>query len=305
MEFDDATKIIRKEAAPEIGERDEKRGYLIALSGPNTGEMYELEGLTIIGRTSEATIALTDDGVSRIHCRLEKREDGSVVLRDAGSTNGTYVNGDRVEERVLADGDKIQIAPTVFYKFTHHDELEQAFREAMYDAALRDPLTGVFNKRYFKERLVTEWAYSVRHDAPLSLVMMDLDHFKRVNDTHGHPAGDAVLKRFAEVVADSIRTEDVLCRYGGEEFTVICREFPVPSAEIMGERIRKTVEETTFEYAGEIIPVTVSAGLSGVPHPSIESTDALVEAADAALYTAKRGGRNRVCMYDPDAGPDR
>jgi diguanylate cyclase (GGDEF)-like protein len=296
MEFDDATKIIKGEASSVLGERDGSRAFLVVLAGPDTGATHELEDLTVIGRSSDATLSLDQEGISRIHCKLLKIN-GNVELRDAGSTNGTFVNGERVEKCRLQDGDKIQLAPQVHFKFTLHDELEHTFREQMYDAALRDPLTRVYNKRYFSERLETEWAYSDRHRMPLSLVMMDLDHFKLVNDQFGHLAGDYVLRDFADVVADTVRTEDVLCRYGGEEFAVICREFPIPSAQIMADRIRRSVANHEFMWESKRIPVTVSAGLAGVPHDSIVSQEALVEAADQALYAAKGGGRNRVCVH--------
>ncbi len=296
MEFDDATKIIKGETAPVMGERDGNRAFLVVLSGPDTGATLELEDLTVIGRSSDATLSLDQEGISRIHCKLLKYN-GGVELRDAGSTNGTFVNGERVEKCRLQDGDKIQLAPQVHFKFTLHDELEHSFREQMYDAALRDGLTRVYNKRYFSERLETEWAYSYRHRMPLSLVMMDLDHFKRVNDQFGHPAGDYVLRGFADVVAETIRTEDVLCRYGGEEFVVICREFPVPSAQIMADRIRRTVNRHEFIWESTRIPVAVSAGVAGVPHPSIATREDLMAAADEALYAAKNGGRNRICVY--------
>lgn len=296
MDFDDATKVIRSEAAPAVGRRDAGRAFLVILSGPNTGATHELEDVTVIGRSRDATLTMDHDGVSRIHCRLLKMP-GGVEVQDAGSTNGTFVNGARVTSHVLSDGDKIQIAPEVHFKFTLHDELEHTFREQMYDAALRDPLTRVYNKRYFAERLETEWAYSHRHQAPLSLVMMDLDYFKRVNDKFGHPAGDFVLRRFTGLVTDTIRTEDMLARYGGEEFVVLCREFPVPSAQIMSDRIRRTVAGSEFLWESKQIPVTVSAGVAGVPDASIADGEALLVAADEALYAAKSSGRNRVCVH--------
>lgn len=296
MEFDDATKIIKGEIAPVVSVRDKSRAFLVVLAGPDTGATHELEDLTVIGRSSDATLIIDQDGVSRIHCKLLKLP-GGVELRDAGSTNGTFVNGERVEKQRLQDGDKIQIAPHVFLKFTLHDELEHTFREQMYDAALRDPLTRIYNKRYFGERLETEWSYAIRHQTPLSLIMIDLDHFKRVNDEFGHPAGDHVLRSFADVVTDTIRTEDVLCRYGGEEFAVICRELPVPSAEIMSDRIRVSVAKHEFIWRSKRIPITMSAGVAGVPHDSIADKEELMVGADEALYAAKNSGRNRVCVH--------
>ncbi len=296
MDFDDNTKLINSESLPEVGKRDQGRAFLVVLTGPNTGATIELLKLTVIGRSNAATLTMDHDGVSRIHCKLMMLS-GGVELSDAGSTNGTFVNGEQVEKVMLKDGDKIQIAPEVYFKFTLHDELEQTFREQMYDAALRDPLTQVYNKRYFGERLETEWSYAQRHETPLSMVMMDLDHFKRVNDEFGHPAGDYVLRSFAELVSETVRTEDVVCRYGGEEFAVICREFPMPSAQIMSDRIRRNVAQHQFVWEERRIPVTLSAGVAGIPFAALFDREALVAAADEALYAAKTGGRNRVCVY--------
>ena len=296
MDFDDSTKIIKDDKVHDVGEKDKTRAFLVVLSGPETGATHELDDFTVIGRGKAASLTMDQEGVSRTHCKLLKLPTG-VEIRDAGSTNGTFVNGEQIDVHLLQDGDKIQIAPQVYFKFTLHDELEHTFREQMYDAALRDPLTRVYNKRYFSERLETEWAYSVRHETPLSLVMMDLDHFKLVNDKHGHPAGDFVLKGFADLVAETIRTEDVVCRYGGEEFAVICREFPLPSAQIMADRIRRSVGKHDFTWQKTRIPVTVSAGVAGVPHGAISTVEQLVETTDKALYAAKDGGRNRVCVH--------
>jgi diguanylate cyclase (GGDEF)-like protein len=167
----------------------------------------------------------------------------------------------------------------------------------MFDAALRDGLTGAFNKRYFSERLETEFSFHLRHQTPLSLLMLDLDNFKRLNDTWGHLAGDHVLRTVVTQVTSTIRAEDVLCRYGGEEFAVICREIPMPSAQAMAERVRRSVAFHTFEWEGKRLPVTCSIGVAGVPFPGLEDAIAMVEAADRALYRSKHEGRNRVSIH--------
>lgn len=272
------------------------RAYLIVLAGSNVGEMYRVEeGETFLGRGQNATVRLSDDGISRRHARIFQ-QGGEVVIEDLKSANGTIVNGTPVTMQLLKDGDKIRLGSTTILKFTYNDHLDESFQQQMYEAALRDGLTKAFNKKYFLDRLETEIAYARRHQAHLSLLMFDVDHFKRVNDNYGHLAGDYVLQRLAKVAASTVRTEDVFARYGGEEFGVICRGVPLPSAGVLGERLRSTVEQTVFEHEGQTLPITISVGVAGHPETNIETATQLIAAADAALYEAKRGGRNRVLL---------
>ncbi len=274
------------------------RPYLIVLVGANVGEMYRIEpNEAVLGRSPTAQLRFNDDGVSRRHARVLE-QGGAIVIEDLRSANGTLVNGDVVtERRALKDGDKIQVGPNIVLKFTYHDELDESFQRQMYDAALRDGLTKAFNKKYFLSRLDTELAYARRHKTALSLIMMDVDHFKRVNDTFGHPAGDAVLVTLAGIVMRTIRTEDVFSRYGGEEFAVICRSVQRDSAGVLAERLRSICELTSFEHEAKRMPVTISLGVAGYPDFSAETSLQLVAAADEALYKSKNGGRNRWSKY--------
>jgi len=286
------------ELQKELAARSQRdKAYLIVLAGSNVGEMYRVdEGETFLGRGQNATIRLNDDGISRRHARIMQRT-GEVVIEDLQSANGTTVNGTPVGSmQMLKDGDKIRLGSTTILKFTYNDHLDESFQQQMYEAALRDGLTKAFNKKYFLDRLETEIAYARRHQAHLSLLMFDVDHFKRVNDTYGHLAGDYVLQRLAKVAATTVRTEDVFARYGGEEFGVICRGVPLPNAGVLGERLRAIVEATPFEHEGARLPITISVGVAGHPEVNIETGAQLIAAADAALYEAKRGGRNRVLL---------
>jgi diguanylate cyclase (GGDEF)-like protein len=270
--------------------------YLIVLAGSNVGEMFKLDdNETLIGRAPQVPIRLNDEGVSRRHARIV-RQGNHVYIEDLQSANGTLVNGERVTTVPLKDGDKIRIGSTTILKFTYHDKLDESFQQQMYEAALRDGLTKAFNKKYFTDRLETEFAYARRHKTILSLLMMDIDFFKKINDTHGHLAGDAVLVKVARVAQGAIRTEDVFARYGGEEFGVICRGIPLGNAAVLGERLRSTIENTTFDWEGKRIPVTLSIGIAALPETSCDTSTQLIAAADAALYDAKRAGRNRVRM---------
>ena len=279
-------------AAPVSG----KRAQLVVLAGANVGEMYSLFGTLSIGRGRDADIRIQGDGISRQHARIHVNPAG-VVLEDLGSTNGSFVNGERVVDQCpLNDGDKIQLGGTTILKLTYQDDIDEDFQRQMFESASRDALTQIYNKRFFVERLHSEHAFSTRHTAALSLVMFDIDHFKRINDTYGHLAGDHVLAALAKSVAPIVRSEDVFARYGGEEFVILSRSTDPPSAAVVAERVRAAVEAQQFEYEGTPISVTVSVGVAAAPHNDIKAPEDLVARADKALYEAKRSGRNRVVI---------
>ena len=275
--------------------RQQVAAYLVVLQGHNVGEMHKIEGEIIIGRAGSAKFRLNDDGISRRHCRVIS-VGGQVIIEDLGSANGTLVNGELVQHHALKEGDKIRLGSTTTLKFTYQDKLDESFQQQMIDAALRDGLTRTYNKKFFQDRLETEFAYARRHKTMLSLVMYDVDYFKRVNDTYGHLAGDAVLVHLARITQATIRTEDVLARYGGEEFAIICRGTPLVNAGVLGERLRARVEVENFDYQGTRLPVTISVGVAALPEANVATPSELVRDADSALYEAKKSGRNRVCL---------
>jgi two-component system, cell cycle response regulator len=294
LDWDDDTKIASKDELVRPVTKDRDRAYLIVLAGSSVGEMYKISKEKVtIGRGNQADIHVVDDGISRRHAEIV-HEDNAILVRDLGSTNGTFCNGERVTEHALKDGDKIQVGSTTILKFTFHDSLDETFQRQMYESALRDGLTKVFNKKYFLDRLESEFAYAVRHKTPLSLVMFDIDHFKKINDTYGHLAGDYALATLANLVSATIRQEDVFARYGGEEFAVICRGVDLVGGAAFGERIRRMVQAQTFEYQETKLNITVSIGVAAVTDVGMREHQELIAAADEALYAAKRGGRNRV-----------
>jgi diguanylate cyclase (GGDEF)-like protein len=274
------------------------RAYLVVLAGASVGEMYKIDTeKTVIGRGQKANIRLLDDGISREHAQLVVQKD-RIVLQDLGSTNGTYCNGLKVEgSKELVDGDKILVGSTTILKFTYHDNLDEIFQKQMYESALRDGLTKAFNKKYFTDRLESEFTFATRHVAPLTLVLFDIDHFKKVNDTHGHQAGDLVLSEISTLLTGALRAEDVFARYGGEEFAVICRGSDVAQGQIVAERMRRAVEMHKFVFEGTPIPITISVGVSGLPNPACKDAAELVNLADQALYKSKHAGRNRVTIH--------
>jgi len=286
-----AVHVLAQVAPPKI----KQHAYLIVITGKAVGRMFKVQGdELLVGRSSEADVQLDDEGVSRRHASLESRDDGSVVLQDLQSTNGTWANGSRVEKYVLRDGDRIQIGSATILKFSYQDSLEEQFQKQLYDSATRDGLTRIYNKRFFEDRLREEFAFASRHKLPLALVLFDIDHFKSINDSMGHPAGDAVLQSLASQVGEAIRTDDILCRYGGEEFAVIMRETPEDKAFIFAERVRRLVQGNAFVFKQQRVPVTISLGVAVLEEKSYATIDDLVAAADRYLYRAKMGGRNRV-----------
>ncbi len=274
--------------------------YLVVISGPSFGEMYKLKvDRTVLGRGDRTDVRVLDDGVSREHSAIE-REGGKLVLVDLRSTNGTFCNGEKVARYDLKDGDKISIGATTILRFTYQDQVDEHYQKKLFESALRDGLTSTFNRRYFVDRLQSEIRFAVRHDKSLALLFADIDHFKKINDTYGHVAGDAVLAAVARVMTSAIRGEDVLARWGGEEFAIICREIDQAGAQVLGERLRAAVQAHRFEHDGKVIPVTISIGAA--VERKIEDAHAFIAAADAAMYDAKRAGRNRVCLH-PGVSP--
>jgi two-component system cell cycle response regulator len=289
-DWDEKTVVSLEVAAPAPSGR--KRARLIVLAGGNVGEMYEIDPQLVLGRGREADVRLQGDGISRKHACV--RIEGEIAhFEDLGSTNGSFVNGERVVRHVLEEGDKLQIGTSVILKFTYHDELDEDFQRQMFESASRDALTQVYNKRFFLEQLDSEYAYAARHGSELSLLMFDIDHFKRINDTYGHLAGDYVLAELTRIVTPTIRIEDTLARYGGEEFVVLSRNNPSDAA-ALGERLRRMVEEHTFTHDGKQIAVSISLGAACMPNTTVTTAEELIACADKALYEAKRGGRNRV-----------
>jgi diguanylate cyclase (GGDEF)-like protein len=269
--------------------------YLLVIAGPSFGEMHRLQGpRSVIGRADMAAIRLLDDGISREHAVIE-RDGGKNVLVDLGSTNGTFCNGERIKRHDLVDGDKISVGASTIFKFTYQDQVDERYQKRLFESALRDGLTATFNRRYFVDRLNTEMRFASRHDKALALLFVDIDHFKKINDGFGHQAGDHVLAAVARELTATIRAEDVLARYGGEEFAIICREIEKEGALALGERLRGAVERARYEYEGRAIPVTISVGAAVARKP--QQVQPLIAAADAAMYEAKRAGRNRVQFH--------
>ncbi len=249
---------------------------------------------TSVGREPTCGLCIPDSSVSRQHALVERN--GEVYqVTDLGSTNGTCVNEQRVSTAELSPGDRIQFGGFIF-KFLSTNHIEMQYHEAVYSMMTRDGLTGTLNKRSFLDIIGREFQRSVHRNTPLSLILFDIDHFKAVNDTYGHLAGDEVLQEMGRRVGDVVAEHDVFARYGGEEFAILLSGVSAVEAADVAERCRNIVEAETFETTVKPLPITVSVGvadMTALNNPTEASE--LVQAADEKLYEAKRGGRNRVC----------
>lgn len=248
---------------------------------------------TRVGRGADSQIVLEGDSVSRRHAHLERRA-GAWYVVDDGSTNGTYVNEEQIaREQLLVNGDRIKVGPSIL-KFLSGADAEAKYHEEIYRMTIVDGLTQIHNKRALFEALEKELMRARRYERDLSLLMFDIDFFKRINDQYGHLAGDHVLRELARIVQERIRREEVFARYGGEEFVILLPETPLPGAAALAESLRARVANHSFVFQGERIPVTVSIGTALLGENDKVAAD-LIQRADEKLYEAKRGGRNRVC----------
>ena len=261
---------------------------------PAAGTQYPLTADTVtLGRDDSCDIIVNLGSVSRVHASISWDDKAaSFRLLDLGSTNGTRLNGDSVAQGRLKDGDHIRCGHAIFKVLSGHG-VETAFHEALFALTVRDPLTEAYNKRFMDEYLVRELARCRRKGRPLSLIMLDIDHFKSINDEHGHLMGDDVLRDLTRRIQQRIRQEEVLVRYGGEEFVVVLPETDLEGATTLAERLRMAVQGTPFTFAQTKIQVSISCGVATTVDRSAEP-DQMIHVADQKLYQAKRQGRNRV-----------
>lgn len=274
--------------------------YLIVLRGGIPGTMLLIDAReTTLGRSSENTFALDDMTVSRHHAALRIDDRGHLTLSDLGSTNGTFVNGGRVNAETpvaIAEGDRIQLGSGVLLKLVRLDSSEEHFQLELFERAVRDGLTGVYNRTYFLNQVGKLATRSAEEGTGLAILMVDVDHFKRINDRHGHLVGDVVLRDISNVLRESTRTEDLVARYGGEEFIIA---LPVSSPKLAidrADRIRRNVAARRIRTGVGEVRVTVSIGLCYAMPGLPARSDYLIQSADAALYQAKSEGRDRVVL---------
>jgi diguanylate cyclase (GGDEF)-like protein len=270
------------------------RHLLVRMSGSSVGQVVGLEDSgVILGRSPDSHVWVHDDDVSRKHARVE-RDGGGYAVVDLASANGTFVNGERVTKHMLTDGDVVQIGPHVSFRYCLTDGDHEQMLRSLYEATVHDALTGAFNREHLDERLRAEVSFAKRHHTEVSLVMLDLDRFKSINDNYGHPKGDEVLVAVTQALRETLRLEDMLARYGGEEFAVVLRNIPLLGAARLAERLRVVVAAVAIAADGRVIRPTASFGCASLACCDDPSVEQLVSLADQRLFEAKRRGRNCV-----------
>jgi diguanylate cyclase (GGDEF)-like protein len=266
---------------------------LVQIYGPELGKRYPLNTEEItIGREPKCSIIVDLDNVSRQHAKVVAR-DGKAFVSDLRSTNGTYLNDVEIRgETPLRSGDLIKVGGSIF-KFLYGGNVEALYYEEIYRMAIIDGLTQLYNKRYFLEFLEREMARCHRYGRALSLLMFDIDHFKKINDSSGHLAGDAILRDLSKMVKERVRKEECAARYGGEEFCIVLPESGPEKARRFGDKILRMAADHEFLFENNPIPVTISIGVADMT-PTMTEVMQFIKAADSNLYKAKREGRNRL-----------
>jgi two-component system, cell cycle response regulator len=281
-----------------------KAPYLVIVKGGGAGKHVALTGSTArIGRAAEMEIVLDDDLASRCHCSVIRR-DGVVILEDCESKNGTFVDGRRITREAITPASSIQIGRTLL-KLEYKDRSEVEFEEELFRNATTDALTRVANRFYFMRRADDELALARRGAYRIAIVMIDLDTFKEINDSLGHQAGDAVLRHVASAIQAIKRSEDLLGRYGGDEFICMLRG-QGGEDEVRGfcERVRARIETEPVVFDAMPIRLTVSIGAGVSARDGAITLEALIAEADRALYSAKQDGRNRIRVAVLDPSPE-
>ena len=263
-------------------------------TGPSMGTRYVLgDAPLVIGRSNDCEIRISDHSVSRRHARIQPGADGFYAV-DLQSTNGTYVNDIPASMYKLKDGDYLRVGNCI-YRFLMGGNVEAEYHEEIYRLTIIDGLTEIHNKRYFLEFLDRELARSSRHDRPLSLIMVDIDKFKSINEELGHLGGDFTLREMTARIKGSIRKEELFARYGGEEFAIVLPETPLEGAIVLAERLCKVINQSPFQFEEKIFNASISAGVTATSGEKGIVPIELIRRADEKLYQAKNEGRNRVC----------
>ena len=292
--------LVDLHPAPKLQPR---RAVLIVLEGIEPQQTWVIDrDAMVVGREPACPISLRDPTSSRRHAMLrysEPEEDAltpTVLVEDLGSTNGTIVNGERISApRMLREHDRIRIGATML-AFEFRDVRELAAEDELRQMAMTDPLTGLYNRGVFDREFQREFDRCRRYGRPFSLVLVDLDNFKLINDRHGHPMGDRALQEVSRTLRNTVRETDTVARYGGEEFAIILPETPTEGAEFTGERIRAAIARTSMQVDGAPLAVTASVGVACID-PYHTDSAAMLAAVDRALYRAKDRGRNRTCVW--------
>ncbi len=275
------------------------RATLTLLTGQRSGHVHSIDGAaTTIGRSAESDFVVDEEGVSRHHARIDRTADGAFYIEDVGSTNGTFLGAHRVGVALLRGGDLVQLGPLVQMRFAIVDSPEESFYRRLYESSMHDPLTHVFNRAYMNDRLLAEVSSARRAGTDMTVLMLDVDNLKEVNDRFGHMAGDRALCTIASRIVRTLRATDTLARYGGDEFVVIATATGGEEAWLLAERVRRAVAGLHMSARGGTVHITASIGVASLSEVALREDPAseLLALADERMYDAKAAGRNRVCI---------
>ena len=297
LDGDDQTKISPIASIENLDVQ--RKPALLMVSGPHLGRSYAIDkDEFLMGRVDACDLVVEDELVSRHHCKIILTPGGAQLV-DLASTNGTLLNGRRVEKAELHEGDQIQVGSLAIFRFHFQEEIETKFLSELFKAATKDFLTNSYNKKFFLDRLQSEFFYTQRHGGNLSLLVIDIDHFKKVNDTYGHLAGDIALQKMAHHLMTHTRKDDIVARFGGEEFVILMRDCDREQARVLAENLRQGIAQIPIQSNQHQFKITVSVGVATLHEGNRKQYirfESFIEQADTQLYKAKSSGRNQVCV---------
>ncbi|MFN2596532.1 MAG: diguanylate cyclase [Pyrinomonadaceae bacterium] len=298
--------------APPVRAPHERRPALVFMRGEQLAAPIPLERDEVtLGRALEADVRVNDARASRLHARIRAVRDaasGAISYRvaDLGSTNGTLLNGEPIaDEATVTDGDKLTIGEHLI-RFELLDDIDREYQRQIHRLLAHDELTGLLTSKSFFSELRREAARAEADSRPFCVLMMDLDHFKNVNDTYGHLVGSQTLEEIGHLITRALRAGDVAARFGGEEFAAFLLDADCAQALVAADRVRRAIESHEFAAVrrgaapaveGEpTFRITISVGVAAFPDDARDPIE-LVELADTAPYHAKHQGRNRVSAF--------
>jgi two-component system cell cycle response regulator len=273
---------------------------LVTIRGNAQGKKHSIPmGSIALGRSRECQIRILDPSVSGRHALLHRKSDGEIEIEDLGSNNGTFVNNERIHGKVILHKEDMSTVGTTILKYVPAGELEILYHGNLIKAAYIDRLTGIYNQNYITEALEAEFKRAKALAAKFSVILIDVDQFKQINDQFGHNAGDFALREFASIVTSQIlRPTETMGRYGGDEFIILLWNVAARETGGLAERIRKLVETTEFLFEGQRLPMTLSLGIAQA-RPDHKNVKNFIADADSALYESKKKGRNASSVFTP------
>ena len=282
----------------DVSQKNMHPAILTVIMGPHQwiGRFWSISGDHVFGRdSSQTSIYIPNNTLSRRHLELKYVSADEVKVADLGSTNGSFLNDEPLKANQfynLKDNDILRVGDIVF-KYIAAGNMEAHSIFKFRDEVYTDPLCQIYNRKYMEDKGQELISKCQKNNSPLSFIIFDLDHFKKVNDQYSHLAGDFILSCVSSLVQKCIRKSDAFCRIGGEEFSIVL-ECPLTEATQLMEQVRQKIENETFDFEGQPIQITISSGVT-----SLESSDKswkdLYERADSLLYKAKKQGRNQIC----------